>query len=135
VIKTDLLDMLPQFRVRLPRQMLIKVPIETCSANARGIACFQNRESHFAFQLHHFSVQRASPGALLFERAAFTRLKALLKKSFSSAILPSRRSNSTILSSAVFDGLAMALAFAPGRGPLGWPKPAVPFSRYESRQR
>jgi hypothetical protein len=135
VIKTDLLDVLAQFRIRLPGQVLIKVPVETCAANTRGIACFQNRESGFAFQLHHFSVQRASPGALFFERASFTRLKALLKKSFSSAILPSRRSNSTILSSAVVDGLAVAFLFAPGRGPLGWPKPAFPFSRYESRQR
>jgi hypothetical protein len=96
VIKTDLLDVLAQLRVRLPRHVLIKVPVKTSPAYTRGIACFQNRESHFAFQLHHFSVQRASPGALLFDRAAFTRLKALLKKSFSSAILPSRRSNSAI---------------------------------------
>jgi hypothetical protein len=91
-----LLDLLAQFRVCLPRQVLIKVPVKTCAANTRRIACFQNRESRFAFQLHHFSVQRASPGALFFERASFTRLKALFKKSFSSAILPNRRSNSAI---------------------------------------
>ncbi|MGA3227929.1 MAG: hypothetical protein ABSC65_29460 [Acidobacteriaceae bacterium] len=91
-----MLDLLAQFRVRLPRQVLIKVPVKTCAADTRGIACFQNSKSGFAFQLHHFSVQRAPPGALFFERASFTRLKALFKKSFSSAILPNRRSNSAI---------------------------------------
>jgi hypothetical protein len=109
----------PSAVTRLPRQVLIKVSVKACAANPRGIACFQNRESGFAFQLHHFSVQRASPAALLVEPASFTRLKALLKRSFSRAILPSRRSNARILSSAVVDGLAMAFRFAPGRGLLG----------------
>jgi hypothetical protein len=49
------------------------------------------------------------------------------KKSFSSAILPNRRSKSTILSSAVVDGLAMAFRFAPGRGPLGRPNQPFPY--------
>jgi len=39
VIKTDFLDLLAQFRVRLPRRVLIEVPVETGAANPRSITC------------------------------------------------------------------------------------------------
>jgi hypothetical protein len=127
------LDLFAQLGVSLSWGVLVKVPVETRAAQTRTIACVENGKSRFAFQLHHFSVQRPSPGALFCQRASSTRLKALLKKSFSSAIRPRRRSNSVIFWSAALGrpeprfGTAVA-ALADGR-PMDRLKPAAPCSR------
>jgi hypothetical protein len=60
--------------------MFIEVPAKTSPAQTRCIAGFHDGQSRLALKLHHFSVQRASPGAVFFERASFTRLNARLKK-------------------------------------------------------
>src|ERR1700677_4016853 len=116
MIQADLMQLSAQLRFRLPRSVFIEVPVKASSAHMRRITGFCDGQSRLALKLHHFSVQRVSPNALFFERASFTRLKALLKKSFSSARRPSRRSSSAILCSELVEAPATALTL-PGLGP------------------
>src|ERR1700676_5131605 len=96
MLQADLMKLSAQLGVCLSRCVFIEVPVKASLAQTRCIASFYDGQSRLALKLHHFSVQRASPGALFFERASFTRLKARFKKSFSNANRPRRRSNSAI---------------------------------------
>src|SRR3954452_25090672 len=72
-LQTDLLNLMTQFGIGLPRGVVVKMPVEAGAADVGCLAGLCDRESALAFQLHHFSVDRVSPGALFFECAALTR--------------------------------------------------------------
>jgi hypothetical protein len=79
----------------MSRQMLIKVTVKPAPQHAQH-RTLPEWKVRLCLPAASLSLQGASPGTLLFERGSFTRLKVLLNKSFSSAILSSRRSNFAI---------------------------------------
>ena len=136
IFEHDLLDLIAQGDVGLARLVLFILAIEAGPAHDSDLAGMAGIE---AFPLHHasdFSVDAVSPVPVFFWRDSFTRLKALVKKSTSSACWLVLRSNSTIRRAEA------SCALPAGRGGFGTPegrpvsrKPAAPSLRYVSSQR